>query len=110
MARRAIVGETGGTLASDTEPSVAHALALVRAEEEQLVVQDRAAEGGAEGVAVKRRSRDSRGVEEKRVGVPGIGLVILIGRAVKIVGSGLGGHGDMCAAIRSLRKSRTSTC
>ena len=81
---------------------VGDSLALVRTEEEQLIVHDRAAESGAKSVAMERGARNSRCVQEELVGIPSGGLVIFIGLAVEIIGAGLGGDGDVCTAVGSL--------
>ena len=70
------------------------AIALIGGEEENAVLDDRAADIGAPLVLDERRCPDAAGVVEEGVGIKNLVPQELVGRAMELVAAGLRGHVD----------------
>ena len=77
------------------------AVAFVVAEEEQLVLENRAADAAAELVLHERRTIHSRAVAEEGVGIQHLVAKVLVQTAVEVVGAALGGDVDHAAGKAS---------
>src|SRR4029077_17358924 len=91
----------GGRHSHNLRRELAVELAVITAEIEELVLDDRAAEGAAGGV-VDVLWLALSGREKERVGLQGTDLVVAESRPVELVGSAFQLHIDRCAAGKAL--------
>src|SRR5579872_3807280 len=77
--------------------------ALIRSEEEQFVVFDRAAHGAAELIFTKWRDRVADCVTEEEIGIQCTVLQIVVGLSMERVGAAFGDHVDRRHAVSKFR-------
>src|SRR5260370_14096776 len=91
-------GEAAGGNVGSLGPAAAVFARLVVEEEKDTILEDRTAEGSAVLVANQRRTRDAGAVAEPIVGLGEGVSIVLVGRAVELIGAAFGDDGDLTTA------------